>query len=56
MEQMKDLNFAEEIQKMEYEPLDDTEKKLVAWSLGLGITLLVVFYFASDFFFPGAHG
>ena len=41
MEQMKDLKFAEEIKKMEYEPLDDTEKKLVGWSLGLGVALLV---------------
>lgn len=55
MEQMKDLKFAEEIKKMEYEPLDDTEKKLVGWSLGLGVALLVVLYFVSGFF-PGAHG
>jgi hypothetical protein len=56
MEQMKDLNFAEEIKKMEYEPLDATEKRLVAWSLGLGAGLLVLFYFVSDILFPGAHG
>ena len=56
MEQLNDLKFAEEIKKMEYEPLDATEKRLVAWSLGIGVTLLVVFYFASNVFFPLAHG
>jgi len=56
MEQIKDLKFAEEIQKMEYEPLNDTEISLVKWSLIIGCTLLVVLYFVSDFFFPGAHG
>ena len=56
MEQMKDLKFAEEIKKMEYEPLDATEIRLVRTSLILGVTLLVVFYFISNIFFPGAHG
>lgn len=55
-ENMNDLNFKEEISKMEYEPLDDTEKRLVAWSLGLGIFLLVALYLISDWMFPGAHG
>ena len=36
--------IGEELKKMEqeYEPLLPVEKKLIAWSLGLGLTLLVV--------------
>jgi hypothetical protein len=34
--------FAEEMQKMAYEPLLPIEKKLIVWSLSLGIVLLVV--------------
>ncbi|WP_243310269.1 hypothetical protein [Fundidesulfovibrio agrisoli] len=56
MSNINDLKISEEIKKMEYEPLDDTEKKLVAWSLGIGVTLLVVLYFVSNAFFPSAHG
>jgi len=56
MSNINDLKISEEIKKMEYEPLDDTEKKLVAWSLGIGVVLLVVLYFVSNAFFPGAHG
>jgi hypothetical protein len=55
MEQIKDLKFAEELKKMEYEPLNDVEIRLCAWSFGLGVVLLVVLYFVSGFF-PGAHG
>ena len=40
--------IGEELNKMqqEYEPLLPVEKKLIAWSLGIGLTLLVVLYFA----------
>jgi hypothetical protein len=34
----------EEIQKMPYEPLLPIEKKLVGWSLGLGIVLMIVLF------------
>ena len=34
--------LAEEMQKMPYEPLLPIEKKLIVWSLSLGIVLLVV--------------
>jgi hypothetical protein len=34
--------FAEEMRKMAYEPLPPIEKKLIVWSLSLGIVLLVV--------------
>lgn len=41
--------IGEELKKMQedYEPLLPVEKKLIAWSLGLGLTLLVVLYFVS---------
>lgn len=55
MEQMQDLKFKEELQKMEYEPLEPIEKKLCAYGFGLGVVLLVVLYVISGFF-PGAHG
>ena len=32
--------LAEELKKMEYEPLLPVEKKLIGWSIGLGIALL----------------
>ena len=35
-------NLAEEMQKMAYEPLLPIEKKLIIWSLSLGIVLLVI--------------
>lgn len=40
--------------EQEYEPLLPVEKKLVAWSLGLGVTLLFVLYFVSRLL-PAAH-
>ena len=40
----KEVKFHEEVQKMEYEPLDETEMKLIHWSWGLGVGLLVVLF------------
>ena len=34
--------FTEEMQKMAHEPLLPIEKKLIGWSLGLGLVLLVI--------------
>ena len=41
--------IGEELKKMqqEYEPLLPAEKKLIAWSLAIGLTLLVVLYCVS---------
>ena len=39
---MEQPKIAEEMQKMAYEPLLPIEKKLIGWSLGLGIALLIV--------------
>lgn len=43
----KEVKLHEEIQNMEYEPLDETEMKLIHWSWGLGVGLLVVLFFVS---------
>jgi hypothetical protein len=47
---MEQPKIAEEIQKMAYEPLLPIEKKLIGWSLGLGIILLVVLLVAARMF------
>jgi len=39
---MEQPKISEEMQKMAYEPLLPIEKKLIGWSLGLGIVLLVI--------------
>jgi hypothetical protein len=48
--------IGQEIKKMqqEYEPLLPVEKKLIAWSLGIGLTLLAVLYFVSKLL-PDSH-
>jgi hypothetical protein len=40
----------QEIAKAEYEPLLPVEKKLIGWSLGTGIVLLVVLSLTSRYF------
>lgn len=47
----------DELKKMEaeYEPLLPVEKKLILWSIGLGIILLFVLVWVSYTFFPGEH-
>lgn len=47
--------LAEELKKMEYEPLLPIEKKLIGWSIGFGIILLVFLVWISYTFFPGGH-
>jgi hypothetical protein len=47
--------LAEELKKMEYEPLLPVEKKLIGWSIGLGISLLFILYGVSVMFFPSGH-
>ncbi len=42
----------QEMQKMPYEPLLPIEKKLIGWSLGLGVVLMIVLVFISYKFFP----
>ncbi len=44
------VKFADEMSKMHAEPLLPIEKKLISWSLGLGIVLLVVLVAISRMF------
>ncbi len=41
---LEEPKISEEIQKMTYEPLLPIEKKLIGWSLGLGLVLLIVLF------------
>lgn len=45
-------NIQQELAKEEYEPLLPIEKKLIGWSLGTGIVLLVILLVASHTIFP----
>jgi hypothetical protein len=49
----EEAKFAEELRKMEYEPLLPIEKKLIVYSLLLGTGLLLVLIAVSRFL-PGA--
>ncbi|HTQ74263.1 MAG TPA: hypothetical protein VMI74_08240 [Burkholderiales bacterium] len=44
---MEQPRIGEEIRKMEYEPLLPVEKRLIGWSLGIGIVLMLVLVFAT---------
>ena len=46
--------LAEEMEKMEYEPLLPVEKKLIIWSITLGVVLLGVLTWVSYTFFPAS--
>jgi hypothetical protein len=50
-----EAKLIDELQKMEYEPLLPVEKKLISWSLIIGIVSLGFLYWLSVTFFPGAH-
>ncbi len=51
----QEARLVEELQKMEYEPLLPVEKKLIGWSIGLGVVLLALLVWISYTFFPGGH-
>ena len=42
MLQTNEVNIGEELRKAEAEPLLPVEKKLIGWSLGIGVGLLAV--------------
>ena len=50
-----EAKLIDELQKMEYEPLLPVEKKLIVWSIGIGVVSLGFLYWLSVAFFPGAH-
>ena len=47
--------LAEELKRMEYEPLLPVEKKLISYSLIIGAVLLGILVWVSYTFFPGGH-
>jgi len=51
----EDPKLADELQRMEYEPLLPAEKVLIGTSLALGVVLLVVFV-ALTRLWPALHG
>ncbi len=48
--------LADELKKMEYEPLLPVEKQLIGWSIGLGAVLLAILVWVSYTFFPAGAG
>ena len=48
---VEQVSTAEELEKMEYEPLLPVEMKLITWSLILGVVLLVLLIWISYTFF-----
>jgi hypothetical protein len=52
---MEQPKVGEEIRKMPVEPLLPVEKKLIGWSLGLGVVLLVALIVLTRAF-PGSTG
>lgn len=47
----EETKLADELKKMEYEPLLPIEKKLIGWSIGLGVILLGILIWVSSTFF-----
>ena len=39
---MSQINVGEEFRKTQVEPLLPVEKKLIGWSLGIGVVLLII--------------
>ncbi|GAB4388981.1 MAG: hypothetical protein Kow0025_11530 [Thermodesulfovibrionales bacterium] len=51
----EEATLSEELEKMGYEPLLPVEKKLISWSLILGVALLGLLVLISYKFFPAGH-
>jgi hypothetical protein len=51
----EESRLMDELQKMEYEPLLPIEKKLIGWSIGIGVVSLGFLVWVSHTFFPGGH-
>ena len=47
--------LVDELKAMEWEPLLPVEKKLIGWSIGLGVVLLGILVWISYTFFPAGH-
>jgi hypothetical protein len=47
---MSQVNVGEEFRKAQTEPLLPVEKKLIGWSLGIGVVLLVILAIVNHLF------
>jgi len=50
-----EARLIDELQKMAYEPLLPVEKKLIGWSIAIGVISLAVLVWLSYTFFPVAR-
>lgn len=50
-----EAQLARELRQMQWEPLLPVEKKLIGWSIALGIGLLGILVWVSYTFFPAGH-
>ncbi len=55
VEQPMETKLIDELQKMEYEPLLPIEKKLIGYSILLGVVGLAFLVWVSYTFFPSGH-
>ena len=53
--QKEEPRLVEELKQMQWEPLLPVEKKLIGWSIGLGVALLGILVWVSYTFFPAGH-
>jgi hypothetical protein len=51
---MDQPKYADEIRKMEHEPLLPVEKRLIVWSIALGVGLIAILAWVSHTLFPNA--
>jgi hypothetical protein len=51
----EESKLADELKTMQFEPLLPVEKKLIGWSIALGVVLLGVLVWVSYTFFPAGH-
>jgi hypothetical protein len=49
----EEVRLVDELRKMEYEPLLPVEKKLIGWSIIIGVVALGFLVWVSYTFFPG---
>jgi hypothetical protein len=51
----EEAKLIDELQKMEFEPLLAVEKKLIGWSIAIGIIALACLIWVSSAFLPGGR-
>jgi hypothetical protein len=51
----EEARLIDELQRMEYEPLLPVEKKLISWSIAIGIIALAILVWVSHAFLPGGQ-